>query len=159
MVIVLSFALEAEHDVAAVRIPASRGVRRRQGGRAADDRQSAALGGPAGRAGGAAVARDAGGGRRDRGGGGAARRGERAGRLSRATLAVVAEIAAGAAQRARVEQRRHYQAARGSANEAMSCVEVAQLHGVVPADLAAQLAAQLARVDAMLVGMVRRRNS
>jgi four helix bundle protein len=83
--------------------------------------------------------------------------GELAERLSRATLAVVAEIAAGAAQLARGEQRRHYQAARGSANEAMSCVEVAQLHGVVPAELGAQLATQLARVDAMLTGMVRRR--
>ena len=85
--------------------------------------------------------------------------GELAERLSRATLAVVAEIAAGAAQLARAEQRRHYQAARASANEAMSCVEVAQLHGVVPGELKDQLATQLARIDAMLMGMVRRRNS
>jgi four helix bundle protein len=80
-------------------------------------------------------------------------------RLSRATLAVVAEIASGAAQASRAEQRRHYQAARGSANEAMSCVEVAQLHGAVPAELRDALATQLARIDAMLVGMVRRRSS
>ncbi len=79
-------------------------------------------------------------------------------RLSRATLALVAEIAAGAAQASRPEQRRHYQAARSSANEAMSCVEVAQLHGVVPPELSAVLATQLARVDLMLTGMVRRRN-
>jgi len=85
--------------------------------------------------------------------------GELAERLSRATLALVAEIAAGAAQQARGEQRRHYQAARASANEAMSCVEVAQLHGVVPAELGEQLATQLARVDSMLVGMVRRRSA
>ena len=80
-------------------------------------------------------------------------------RLSRATLAVVAEIASGAAQSTRSEQRRHYQAARGSANEAMSCVEVAQLHGEVPADLREALTAQLARLDVMLMGMVRRRSS
>ena len=79
-------------------------------------------------------------------------------RLSRATLALVAEIAAGAAQASRAEQRRHYQMARGSANEAMSCVEVAQLHGVVPEQLKEALATQLARVDAMLTGMVRRRS-
>jgi four helix bundle protein len=83
--------------------------------------------------------------------------GELAERLSRATLAVVAEIAAGAAQQSRGEQRRHYQAARASANEAMSCVEVAQLHGVVPGELREQLAGQLARVDGMLTGMVKRR--
>ena len=84
--------------------------------------------------------------------------GELADRLARATLSVVAEIAAGAAMLGRSEQRRHYQAARASANEAMSCVEVAQLHGVVPAELGEQLATQLARVDSMLVGMVRRRS-
>ena len=85
--------------------------------------------------------------------------GELADRLAKATLAVVAEIAAGAAQMSRAEQRRHYQAARGSANEAMSCVEVAQLHGVVPDGLRLALATQLARVDTMLTGMVRRRTS
>ena len=85
--------------------------------------------------------------------------GDLADRLSRATLAVVAEIAAGAAQQSRAEQRRHYQSARGSANEAMSCVEVAQLHGVVPDELRQALATQLARVDTMLTGMVRRRTS
>ena len=85
--------------------------------------------------------------------------GQLAERLARATLALVAEIAAGAAQASRAEQRRHYQAARGSANEAMSCVEVAQLHGVVPPELAETLATQLARVDTMLTGMVRRRSA
>ena len=85
--------------------------------------------------------------------------GDLADRLSRATLAVVAEIAAGAAQLSRAEQRRHYQIARGSANEAMSCVEVAQLHGVVPEPLQQALTTQLARVDTMLTGMVRRRTS
>lgn len=85
--------------------------------------------------------------------------GELAERLSRATLGMVAEIAAGAAQASRAEQRRHYQLARGSANEAMSCVEVAQLHGVVPDELKQNLATQLARVDTMLAGMVRRRTS
>jgi four helix bundle protein len=84
--------------------------------------------------------------------------GELAERLSRATLALVAEIAAGAAQATRAEQRRHYQAARGSANEAASCVEVAQLHGAVPDELAIALATQLERVDQMLAGMVRRRS-
>ena len=41
----------------------------------------------------------------------------------------------------------------------MSCVEVAQLHGAVPEELAQALATQLARVDTMLTGMVRRRSS
>ncbi|MCU1281206.1 MAG: hypothetical protein JWM53_4752 [bacterium] len=85
--------------------------------------------------------------------------GELAERLSRATLAMVAEIASGAAQATRAEQRRHYQAARGSTNEAMSCIEVAQLHGAVPEELREALASQLARIDTMLTGMVRRRSS
>jgi four helix bundle protein len=84
--------------------------------------------------------------------------GELAERLSRATLTLVAEIAAGAAQLGRGDQRRHYQAARASANEAACCVEVAQLHGVVPDELAMTLATQLERVDQMLAGMVRRRS-
>jgi four helix bundle protein len=83
--------------------------------------------------------------------------GELAQRLSRATLAMLAEIAAGSAQSVRAEQRRHYQEARANANEVMSCVEVAQLHGVVPDDLKQTLATQLMRVDQMLNGMVRRR--
>jgi len=85
--------------------------------------------------------------------------GELADRLSRATLALVAEIAAGSAQVSRAEQRRHYQAARASANEIMSCVEVADLHGVVPDELGHTLATQLERVDQMLAGMVRRRSA
>ena len=80
-------------------------------------------------------------------------------RLSRATLALVAEIAAGSAQASRAEQRRHYQTARSSANEVMSCVEIADLHGAVPEALAHTLATQLERVDQMLAGMVRRRSS
>jgi four helix bundle protein len=83
--------------------------------------------------------------------------GEVGNRLARATVAVLAEIAAGAVQSMRAEQRRHFQAARSAANEAMSCVEVAQLHGVVPTELKSALTAQLARVDTMLSGMVRRR--
>jgi four helix bundle protein len=85
--------------------------------------------------------------------------GELSERLSRSTLALVAEIAAGSAQQSRAEQRRHYQTARSSANEVMSCVEIADLHGAVPDELAATLATQLERVDQMLAGMVRRRTS
>jgi four helix bundle protein len=85
--------------------------------------------------------------------------GDLAERLSRAALALVAEIAAGSAHASRAEQRRHYQTARASANEIMSCVEVAQLHSAVPPELHETLATQLARVDAMLTGMVRRRSS
>src|SRR5258708_4318306 len=85
--------------------------------------------------------------------------GELSNRLSHATLAMLAEIASGAAQSVRAEQRRHYQAARGHANEAMSCVEVAQLHGAVPEPLKQTLATQLARVDTMLNGMIRRRTN
>ena len=85
--------------------------------------------------------------------------GDLADRLSRATLALVAEIASGSAQQSRAEQRRHYQAARGSANELMSCLEMADLHGALPAALAQTLATQLERVDQMLTGMVRRRSA
>ena len=49
--------------------------------------------------------------------------------------------------------------ARASANEVMSCVEVAELHGAVPEALAMTLATQLERADQMLAGMVRRRSS
>lgn len=83
--------------------------------------------------------------------------GEVAERLSRAMVGLMAEIAAGAAQLGRGEQRRHYQAARAAANEVMSCLEIAQLHGVVPGELRDALTAQLARIDQMLAGMVRRR--
>lgn len=85
--------------------------------------------------------------------------GEVADRLSRAMVNLVAEIAAGAAQSGRGDQRRHYQAARASANEAASCIEVAQLHGVVPPELSDALETQLARIDSMLAGMVRRRTA
>jgi four helix bundle protein len=84
--------------------------------------------------------------------------GEVGARLSRAMVGLMAEIAAGAAQVGRAEQRRHYQTARAAANEVMSCVEVAQLHGAVPAELRSALTAQLARIDQMLAGMVRRRS-
>ncbi len=84
--------------------------------------------------------------------------GELAERMSRATLALLAEIAGGAAQTGRAEQRRHFQAARASANEAASCLEMAQLYGAVPDELAMTLATQLERVDQMLAGMVRRRS-
>ena len=83
--------------------------------------------------------------------------GELAERLARATLSTLVAIAAGAATTARAEQRRQFQLARASANEAMSCIEMAQLHDVVPDELYAMLATQLARVDQMLTGMVRRR--
>jgi four helix bundle protein len=85
--------------------------------------------------------------------------GELGERLARATVAVLAEIAAGAVQASKVEQRKCYQAARAAANEAMSCVEVAQLHGVVDAPLREMLTSQLVRVDTMLAGMIRRRNA
>ncbi len=85
--------------------------------------------------------------------------GELGERLARATVSTLAEIAAGAAQTARVEQRRHFQTARASANEAMSCVELAQLHGAVPAELRGTLSMLLQRVDQMLAGMVRRRSA
>ncbi len=78
-------------------------------------------------------------------------------RLSKAMLDVVAEIAAGAGQTSRGEQRRHYQQASASASEVMSCVELAQLYGTVPTELSDALAAQLGRINAMLAGMVRRR--
>lgn len=78
-------------------------------------------------------------------------------RLATAMTNLLTEIAAGAAQAQRTDQRMYFQAARSKCSEAMSCIEVAQLHGVLPADLRASMSGQLARVDAMLAGMVRRR--
>lgn len=78
-------------------------------------------------------------------------------KLARATTGLLTQIAAGGAHSMRSEQRKHFQAARASASEAMSCLEVAQLHGVLPAELRTSLAQQLARVDSMLAGMIRRR--
>src|SRR5262249_44273697 len=80
-------------------------------------------------------------------------------RLARATVAILAEIAGGAVHGTRAEQRRHYQSARAAANEAMSYIEVAQLHGAMPSEPRRALTAQLARVDTMLAGMVRRRSA
>lgn len=79
-------------------------------------------------------------------------------RISRATVNVLAEIAAGAAHTQKSEQKRHFQLARAAANEAMSCIELALLYGSVPNELREMLTAQLARVDTMLTGMVRRRS-
>lgn len=79
-------------------------------------------------------------------------------RLSRALMRLTAEIASGASESVRAEQRRRYQAARVAANEAMSCIEMVQLHGVLPSELRDALSSQLARVDHMLGGMVRRRS-
>jgi four helix bundle protein len=80
-------------------------------------------------------------------------------RLSRAMLDVVAEVAAGSGQSQRAEQRRHYQQACASASEVMSCVELAELHGTVPRELSDALGFQLARINQMLAGMVRRRTA
>jgi four helix bundle protein len=80
-------------------------------------------------------------------------------RVSKAMLDVLAEIAAGAGQTSRAEQRRHYQQASASASEVMSCVELAQLYGTVATELSDALGTQLARINTMLVGMVRRRAS
>jgi four helix bundle protein len=79
-------------------------------------------------------------------------------RLARATVAVLAEIASGAVQASKGDQRRCYLAARAAANEAMSYVEVAQLHGMISDGLRGIITAQLVRVDAMLAGMIRRRS-
>jgi four helix bundle protein len=78
-------------------------------------------------------------------------------RLSKAMLDVLAEVAAGSGQSSRSEQRRHYQQACASASEVMSCVELAELHGTVPRELHDNLSSQLARINQMLSGMVRRR--
>jgi four helix bundle protein len=80
-------------------------------------------------------------------------------RLSKAMLDVLAEVAAGSGQSARVEQRRHYQQACASASEVMSCIELAELHGTVPRELQENLSSQLARINQMLSGMVRRRTA
>ena len=80
-------------------------------------------------------------------------------RLARATVAVLAEIAAGAVHTSKSDQRRCYQAARAAANEAVSYVEVAQLHGVIAGELREMITGQLVRVDTMLAGMIRRRTA
>jgi len=83
--------------------------------------------------------------------------GELGERISKATVNVLAEIAAGAAHTQKAEQRRHFQLARAAANEAMSCVELALLYGSMPGELREMLTSQLARVDSMLIGMIKRR--
>jgi four helix bundle protein len=85
--------------------------------------------------------------------------GELGERLARATVSVLAEIAAGAVQASRGEQRRCYLAARAATNEAMSYVEVAQMHGAIEGALREMITAQLVRVDTMLAGMIRRRTA
>ncbi|HEX4457662.1 MAG TPA: four helix bundle protein [Polyangia bacterium] len=80
-------------------------------------------------------------------------------RLATAMTNLLTEIAAGAAQVQRGDQRRYFQAARSYCSEAMSCIEVAHLHAVLPSELRASLTIQLTRVDAMLNGMIRRRAS
>jgi four helix bundle protein len=80
-------------------------------------------------------------------------------RLSKAMLDVLAEIAAGSGLSARAEQRRHYQQACASASEIMSCIELAELHGTVSPELHDHLGSQLARINTMLTGMVRRRTA
>ena len=80
-------------------------------------------------------------------------------RMSKAMLDVLAEIAAGSGQGSRAEQRRHYQQACASVNEVMSCIEVAELHGAVKSELRDDLGFQLARINQMLTGMVRRRTA
>lgn len=85
--------------------------------------------------------------------------GELAERLARAVNGLLAEIASGAAMTDAAEQRRHFQVARSRANEAMSCIELARMYGVVPTELRHAIAQQLARVDGMLNGMIRRRST
>jgi four helix bundle protein len=80
-------------------------------------------------------------------------------RMATAMTSLLTEIAAGAAQAQRGDQRRYFQAARSYCSEAMSCVEVAHLHKALPSELRTSLTAQLTRVDTMLAGMIRRRAS
>src|SRR4051794_19090197 len=61
--------------------------------------------------------------------------GELGPQLERAMLSVVNNIVEGAGRVSAADQRRHYQIARGSANEAAGCIEMASLYGAIPAEV------------------------
>jgi four helix bundle protein len=81
--------------------------------------------------------------------------GEVGSQLERAMVSTVANIVEGAGRVSPKDQRRHYQIARGSANEVAGCVELAALYGTVPAAVHAQLHDLLGQVVRMLSVMCR----
>ena len=81
--------------------------------------------------------------------------GEVASQLERAMVSVVANIVEGAGRMSPKDQRRHYQIARGSANEVAGCIEIAALYGTVPSAVVAELHDLLGQVVRMLTVMSR----
>jgi len=77
--------------------------------------------------------------------------------LESAMLSIVNNIVEGAGRVGPADQRHHYQIARGSANEAAGCLEIAELYGAVPAPVLGELLGLLARVVQMLTVMSRKR--
>ena len=79
--------------------------------------------------------------------------GELRSQLERALLSTVANIAEGAGRATRVDRKRHYAIARGSANEAGAVLAIAELYA--PAPHHAEMRELLVRVVQMLNVMVR----
>jgi four helix bundle protein len=76
--------------------------------------------------------------------------------LEKAMLSVVNNIVEGAGRVGAADQRHFYQIARGSANEAAGCLEIAELYGRVQPELLSELLGLLSRVVQMLTVMSRR---
>ena len=74
--------------------------------------------------------------------------------LERASVSIVNNIVEGAGRVSAADQRRHYQIARGSANEAAGCVDLAQLYGV-DGSTCDEVLGLLSRVVQMLTVMAR----
>ena len=77
--------------------------------------------------------------------------------LESAMLSIVNNIVEGAGRVGPADQRHHYQIARGSANEAAGCLEIAALYDAVPTRVLDDLVGLLARVVQMLTVMSRKR--
>src|SRR3954463_442789 len=75
--------------------------------------------------------------------------GQVASQLERAMVSTVANIVEGAGRVSPKDQRRHYQIARGSANEVAGCIEIAALYGTVPAPVVEELHDLLGQVVRM----------
>src|SRR5207244_3752353 len=80
--------------------------------------------------------------------------GELGPQLERAMVSTVLNIAEGAGRWSAADQKRHYQIARGSANEVGACLAIAVLYGRLSSDLHEQLATLLGRVVQMLTAMI-----
>jgi four helix bundle protein len=80
--------------------------------------------------------------------------GELRSQLERALVSVVANIIEGAGRTSLADQRRHHAIARGSANEAGGCVEIAHCFGALTDEEHTAMRDRLTRVTWMLTAML-----